>query len=156
MNLSPNWTYVADTVMGGVSDGQLSHGTVAGRDAARLTGSVSTENNGGFIQMAADLGPEGDVLDASDWTGISVDVLGNGEAYDLRLRTDALTRPWQSFRAEFRARAEWTVVSLPFTDFEAHNTQAHFDPARVRRVGILAVGRAFTADVAIAGLRLYR
>ena len=42
-----NWAYLADTVMGGVSQGraEFSNG------ALRLTGQVSTENNGGFIQV---------------------------------------------------------------------------------------------------------
>ena len=42
-----NWAYLADTVMGGVSQGRAEFSS----DALRLTGKVSTENNGGFIQV---------------------------------------------------------------------------------------------------------
>lgn len=153
--LNPDWEYVADTVMGGVSRGQATQEVVAGRAAIRLTGAVSLDNNGGFVQIAFDLA-DGDVFDASGYTGIALDVLGNGEVYDLRLRTDALTRPWQSFRAEFAAPATWTTVRLPFTAFEPHRTQAGFDPAGLRRIGVLAIGREMQADIAVTDVRLYR
>ena len=41
-----NWAYLADTVMGGVSRG----GAEFSAGVLRLTGQVSTKNNGGFIQ----------------------------------------------------------------------------------------------------------
>lgn len=155
MELSPNWEYVADTVMGGVSQGQATVGTVDGRRAIRLTGDVSLDNNGGFVQIAFDL-RGGAPFDASGWTGIALDVLGNGVAYDLRLRTDQITRPWQSFRAEFTAPGTWTTVQIPFTDLVPHRTEATFDPASLRRIGILAIGREMRADIAVAAVRLYR
>lgn len=156
MELTPDWAFVADTVMGGVSTGQVRFEQVAGRMAHRLTGRVSLDNNGGFVQMADDLAPPGAVLDAHAWRGIAFDSFGNGEAYEMRLRTDAITRPWQSFRAEFTAPPAWTEQRLPFDSFEAHRTEAAFDPARLRRVGLLAIGREFDADIAVANLRLYR
>lgn len=149
MDLIPNWEYVADSVMGGVSSGSLSNEIVAGRRAARLTGSVSLENDGGFLQMAFDING-GQSFDASAYTGLSLDVRGNGETYDLRLRTTDLTRPWQSFRASFQTSPVWRTVRLDFADFCPNKTDATLDPARLRRVGVLAVGRAFDADVAVA------
>lgn len=155
MELSPKWEYVADTVMGGVSRGQAVETTVQGRAAIHLTGDVSLDNNGGFVQVAFDLA-DGETFDASTWRGIKLDVFGNGEAYDLRLRTDQITRPWQSFRADFTAPDTWTTIQMPFADLQAHRTEATFDPARLRRIGILAIGREMRADIAIAGVRLYR
>ncbi len=154
MELSPDWEYVADTVMGGVSQGQAVQDRVAGRDAMRLTGAVSLENNGGFVQMAFDLNG-GDALDASAYSGLALDVLGNDERYDLRLRTDALDRPWQSFRCDFAAPPIWTRIDVLFSDLEAHRTSAQFDPKGLRRIGILAVGREMQADVAVSGLRFF-
>ncbi len=156
MDLTPDWQYVADGVMGGVSEGRATRETVAGRDALRLQGTVSLENNGGFIQLAGDLAPRRALFDASDWTGIAFESYGNTETYELRLRTDALTRPWQSFRAPFEAPPKWTAHQIPFTAFTPHRTEARFDPARLRRLGFLAIGRAFEADLAITALRLYR
>ncbi|MBZ8118619.1 CIA30 family protein [Roseovarius sp. LXJ103] len=154
MDLTPDWEYVADRVMGGVSTGGMAVETVKGRSAARLTGQVSLDNNGGFVQMAFDLA-DGASMDASPYAGIEIETCGNGETYDLRLRTDRLTRPWQSFRAEFLAPPEWQVIRIPFVHFAAHRTEAVFDPAGLRRIGVLAIGRVFEADVAIARIALY-
>ena len=156
MQINPNWEFVADTVMGGVSVGQITQEMVGGRPATRLTGQVSLENNGGFVQMAFDLRSDGGVLDASNYIGIELEVYGNAEEYDLRLRTDALTRPWQSFRTDFRATPAWRNLKIPFDQMVPHKTDALFDPARLRRVGILAIGRVFEADLAVAGVRFYR
>jgi adhesin HecA-like repeat protein len=154
--LAPHWEYVADTVMGGVSTGRLSRETVDGRAAVRLRGQVSLDNNGGFIQMAFDLRPDGRGVDLSDWRGIEFDLRGNGASYDIRLRTDQLSRPWQSFRTEVTAPLQWRAVRVAFADLIAHRTEADFDPAQVRRIGVLAVGRAFEADVSVAAVRLYQ
>ena len=151
MELDLTWEYVADTVMGGVSRGRIADEVIAGRRATRLTGDVSLDNDGGFIQMASDLPRDG-----GGFAGLEVDLIGNGEAYDLRLRTTDLTRPWQSYRTEVIAAADWTTHRIAFADFEAHRTDAPFDPAHLRRIGIVAVGRAFHADVAVAAVRFRR
>ena len=74
-----DWSYLADTVMGGVSQGQARmEGGVL-----RLTGRVSTANNGGFIQtrMRLDDGlPDGA-------RGLRLRVRGNGERYFIHIRT---------------------------------------------------------------------
>ena len=46
-----NWKYVSDQVMGGVSEGNVSLEQDGDMVFARLTGDVSTRNNGGFIQL---------------------------------------------------------------------------------------------------------
>ncbi len=155
LEISADWHFVSDTVMGGVSHGAVTMAMIDGREAARLTGRMSLENNGGFIQMAGDLGDDDGVLDARGWTGVALDVTGNGETYDLRLRTDQLARPWQSFRTDFIAEAGWRSLRIPFVAFEPNKTELVFDPGRLRRIGILAVGRIFQADVAVAGLQFY-
>ncbi len=155
MEFTPDWEYVADTVMGGVSTGQITQTQIDGRDATRLTGTVSLENNGGFVQMAFDLAPRGKTFDASAHTGVEITLSGNNETYDLRLRTDQLERPWQSFRTEVTAASGWRTLRIPFTAFEPHRTDATLDPARLRRFGVLAIGRVFQADIAVAGVRLY-
>ena len=151
-DLAPQWEFVGDTVMGGVSVGRVSAERIADRDATRLTGHVSLENNGGFVQMAFDINPGGMPFDASGYAGVAIDVLGNGETYDLRLRTSDLERPWQSYRASFVAPASWTTVRVPFTECVAHKTDTPFDARRIRRIGVLAIGRVFEANVAVASV----
>ena len=147
--------FISDRVMGGVSSGTLTREVVAGRLANRLRGEVSLANNGGFLQMALDLDPTGAPLDCGAFTGIAIEVSGNGEDYGLHLRTAGLTRPWQSYRQGFRAGGEWHTIRLPFTGFEAHRTDLPLDPAQLRRIGLVAIGRAFTADLAVASVSFY-
>jgi hypothetical protein len=154
--IGTRWELVADRVMGGVSSGAMAREHLAGRLALRMRGDVSLENNGGFVQIALDLAPDGGVLDARGWTGIEIDAFGNNEHYNLHLRTADVVRPWQSYRAEFIATPEWRTIQLPFATFEPHRIDAPLDLARLRRLGVVAIGRAFTADVAIGGLRFYR
>lgn len=150
------WELVTDGVMGGISTGGLARETLAGRPALRLTGTVSLANNGGFLQMALDLAPRGQVLDATAWDGIGVAVLGNGERYGVHLRDDTTARPWQSWRQEFAAGPKWRILQLRFGGFRPHRIDRPLDPARLRRLGLVAIGRAFTADLALGGLWLWR
>jgi Complex I intermediate-associated protein 30 (CIA30) len=148
-----NWQLLTDQVMGGVSKGTMVRDAIGGRSAIRMCGDVSLENNGGFVQIALDLSPDGGVVDASAWSGIELDVFGNGEEYGVHLRTHALTRPWQSYRQTFKADAEWRTVQLPFDRFAPHRTDILLDTHRLRRIGVVAIGRAFSADLALGGLR---
>ncbi len=152
--IGTEWELIGDSVMGGRSAGEMRREVVAHRLAVHMTGDVSLENNGGFIQIALDLST-GASIDVSGWSGFEIDVFGNGETYNLHLRTDDVERPWQSYRETFLASDSWRSVRLPFADFEAHRIDAPLDLTRVRRLGVVAIGRAFAADIAIAGLRLY-
>ncbi|TVS00548.1 MAG: CIA30 family protein [Rhodobacteraceae bacterium] len=150
------WELISDRVMGGVSRGVMEREMVASRMALRMRGAVSLENNGGFVQMALDMSPDGGTVDARAWRGIELDVLGNGEAYNLHLRTADVTRPWQSYRQGFTATREWRRLRLSFADFKPHRLDAALDLSRLRRLGLLAIGRAFDADLALAGIRFFR
>jgi hypothetical protein len=150
-----NWRLVTDGVMGGVSSGRLTTETIDGRPCLRLQGEVSTANNGGFIQAALDL--ESDELrHAGEYEGLVIDVLGNGEAYNLHLRQDGLWLPWQAFRASFATSQEWQTLYLPFSEFEAHATRAQLKPDRLKRIGLVAIGRDFPADVCLGRIGYYR
>ena len=150
-----DWELVADRVMGGVSNGTVHRETLRGREAIHLQGDVSLENNGGFLQIALDLAPDGASIDASRWAGLEIEVIGNDESYNLHLRTADVVRPWQSYRHSFIAAPEWQTVRLPFAEFEAHRVGAPLDLTTLRRIGIVAIGRAFHADIAIAGVRFF-
>ena len=158
--LGTRWQLVTDQVMGGVSRGTLTRETVAGRPALVMRGDVRLENNGGFIQMALDLArpeaPASGTLDAGNWQGLEIDVYGARQSYSLHLRTTDLDRPWQSFRQEFAVQPVWQSLRLPIADFVPHRTAAPLEPSRLRRLGIVAIGRAFMADLALGGVRFYR
>ena len=149
------WALISDRVMGGVSAGTMQREVVGGRDAIRMQGGVSLENNGGFLQIAIDLGDAGGEVDARNWAGIQMDVFGNDQIYNLHLRTSDIRRPWESYRQSFHAPARWTTVFLPFGEFAPHRTERPLNIARLRQIGIVAIGREFEADIAIADIRFY-
>jgi hypothetical protein len=149
------WELVRDGVMGGVSSGALRHEVIDGRAAWHLTGRVSLANNGGFVQMALDLAPGGGPIDARGYAGLAVTLRGDGGEYGVHLRTTAVTRPWQSWRAVLPTGGAWRRHELPFTAFAPHRIDAPLDPGRLRRIGIVAIGRPGPVDVALADLRFF-
>lgn len=152
-SIGTSWQLFTDQVMGGVSTGTMSREVVGGRLAIRMRGDIRLENNGGFVQMALDLSPDSGVVDASAWSGIELDLYGDDQEYGMHLRTSDLTRPWQSYRQSFRALPKWQTIRLPFAGFSPYRTEIPLDLRRLRRLGLAAIGRAFSADLAIGGLR---
>ncbi len=149
-----SWRFVTDQVMGGISDGQLTVDEADGRPCLRLHGRVRLENSGGFLQAALDL--KGEASRAfSSYEGVLLDVYGNGESYNVHLRTAAVRLPWQSYRASFQAPARWQTVRLPFSRFEPYRIDTPLDMGQVRRIGLVAIGRAFSADLSLGRLALY-
>ena len=151
--IGSRWQLFTDRVMGGVSNGTMVREMVAGRPAIRMRGDVSLENNGGFVQIALDLAADGKAIDASAWRGIELDVFGNDEDYNIHLRTENLIRPWQSYRQSFHADPRWRTFQFQFQDFTSYRTDTTLDTRRLRRVGLVAIGRAFSADLSVGGLR---
>ncbi|MDH3229049.1 MAG: CIA30 family protein [Alphaproteobacteria bacterium] len=151
-SLGTPWRGVSDRVMGGISEASVVRDVIDGRPCLRLCGEVRLENNGGFIQAALDLSASGDTLDASEYNGLRLVARGNGERYSVHLRTPDTVRPWQSYRAHFTAGPEWEVTNLPFAAFMPHRLDAALDIARLRRIGLVAIGRAFFADLAVCEL----
>lgn len=78
-----------------------------------------------------------------------------GEFND-RILEMQLSKPWQSFRAAFRADRHWKTLRVPFSNFVPHRHDIRFDPAHLRRIGVLAIGRELQADVEVAASRLFR
>jgi hypothetical protein len=154
--LGTHWRGVSDTVMGGISQVAITRDTIAGRRCLRLQGNVRLENNGGFVQAALDLAAQGKTFNASGYTGIRLVSRGNNERYSVHLRTPDNDRPWQSYRAHFKAGARWEKIDLPFASFTPYRLQTPLDSTRLKRIGLVAIGRAFRADLAIAELSFYR
>lgn len=149
------WRGVSDRVMGGISQASVTRSMIGGRSCLRLSGDVRLENNGGFIQASLDLDPAGSVVDASRYRGIRLVARGQDERYSVHLRTPDNHRPWQSYRAHFVAGPDWRDIDLPFAAFEPHRLDAPLDVRRLKRLGLVAIGRAFRADLAVAEIGFY-
>ena len=154
-SLGPQWRGVSDQVMGGISEATASHDVIDGLSCLRLTGDVRLENDGGFIQAALDLTRTDGTLDASKFSGARIIVRGNDEKYSVHLRTPDNRRSWQSYRSHFTAGPTWRTIDLPFSDFAPYRLKKSLDTSRLRRIGLVAIGRAFHADLAIGGVGLY-
>jgi hypothetical protein len=147
------WRFVADTVMGGVSSGQVEFIREDGDIHAHMTGSVSTENNGGFIQIRMDLQappPKGTV-------GLRLVVRGNDQRYFAHLRTSGTVLPWQYYQAGFEVTPEWSEVRLPFEAFKASGRLLRTVPKAqsLKSVGIVAFGRNHEAVIDVREVGFY-
>ena len=153
--LATQWRGVSDQIMGGLSETSISHVIVDGHPCMRMTGDVRLENNGGFIQASLDLAPSGQTFDASNFSGVRLMVYGNAEQYSVHLRTSDNVRPWQSYRTHFTAERKWETIQLPFKKILPHRLNTPLATARLRRAGLVAIGRPFQADLAVSELAFY-
>lgn len=147
-----DWRLFTDRVMGGMSDARADHGVVAGRMALRLSGRVSLEKSGGFIQVARTF--EGGRVDATPYRGIQLAVCGVPGSYAVHLRTADTRSPWQYYRADLRVTPAWQDVFLPWRAFEPASLRSPLDPSTLQRIGLVAGKVAFDAAVAISRLEL--
>lgn len=147
------WRFFADTVMGGVSTGQVDFVQEDGQTHAHLTGRVSTENNGGFIQIRLDLPdppPEGTA-------GVRLIVRGNEQQYFVHLRTKGTLLPWQYYQAGFMVTRDWAEVRLPFDTFVRSGALLRAVPraGSLTSIGIVAYGRDHDAEIDVREVGFY-
>lgn len=145
------WVCFTDAVMGGRSQGTAERVTVEGISALHLSGTVSLENNGGFIQAALPLGAEGAMFDASSYEGIELRTRGAPGPYYLHLRTRDTIRPWQLYQAPLPVTPRWETVVVPFSAFGPQRLERALDRATLLRLGVVAYGAAFEADLLATG-----
>ena len=147
------WRFVTDGVMGGVSRGSLSFETSDDVDFARLTGDVSTANNGGFIQLRTRL-PSGAGKDVS---GVYLRARGNSQKYFIHLRTRGTMLPWQYYQAEFDVSEDWQIFRLPLTGFKPSGSWLGKSPSprSIRSLGIVAYGRDHKAIIDVDEIGFY-
>ncbi|MFK7978273.1 MAG: CIA30 family protein [Halioglobus sp.] len=147
------WRFFADTVMGGVSTGQISFLSENGTQYARITGKVSTENNGGFIQIRTDLSsaPEEEIA------GVRLIVRGNNQQYFVHLRTRGTVLPWQYYQSGFLATEDWIEVQLPLASFQASGRMLRKIPKAqsLKSVAVVAFGRDHDAEIDVREIGFY-
>ncbi|MBT8445448.1 MAG: CIA30 family protein [Gammaproteobacteria bacterium] len=145
------WRGFTDRVMGGVSDADFGASIVDGRRCARMSGNVTRDSGGGFIQMAMYL----DRFSASGYAGLELFVFGNGEDYNLHVKTTDCRRHDQSYRATFHSEPRWQTIRLPWEALSPNRVAAPLDTSNLRRIGLLGWMRDFQADLALGAIALY-
>ncbi|MEM6308109.1 MAG: CIA30 family protein, partial [Pseudomonadota bacterium] len=132
------WTYLSDQVMGGVSQGRAQ----LIDDEILLQGTVSTANNGGFIQVRTP-------VNGMSGQGLRLRARGNGEVYYIHIRTPATVVPWHYYSASFTSGPEWADVNIPWAEFKPVTWMLprSLSPDQIKSVGIVAYGRDHNAQL---------
>ena len=150
------WQYVSDRVMGGVSDGQVNLEQDGEMFYARLTGNVSTANNGGFIQLRSRVSFVNSEREGKNLKGVRLNVRGNGEKYYIHIRTNESYSPSDYYAITFKTNTEWQMIDLPFNKFERRwSKETALDPKKIRSFGIVAYGRDHVSDISVSTLEFY-
>ena len=148
------WCFVTDKVMGGISNGSLEFKQEDETYFYRMTGELSLENNGGFIQFRTKIEnhPKG-----KSFKGVRLRVRGNNNEYTVHIRTKYLFLPWQYYESAFQATDAWTTVELPFATFRKSNfyQPSNVSSQDIKTIGIVAIGREFVAEIDLASIELY-
>ena len=155
-NPEKRWQFYTDRVMGGVSEGGASVRLGSEGPYVRLEGSVSTANNGGFIQIRRKVSEQ-----SRDAKGILLKVRGNGEAYYIHVNTsETIFLPQQYrfyYQASFPTSKNWSEVKIPFSTFKRSSTQIskYLNGKNLKTIGLLAYGRNHNALLEIKYLSFY-
>lgn len=147
------WRFLSDAVMGGISSGQVAFESDQGLAQARMTGSVSTANNGGFIQIRMKVQKAA----PANTVGIRLIVRGNDQRYFVHLRTGDTFLPWQFYQAGFDVKRDWTEVRLPLAEFKPSGSILPSVPraSSLTSIGIVAYGRNHDADISVREIGFY-
>jgi len=149
------WRGFSDRVMGGVSNARLTSATVDSKSCIRLSGNVTRERNGGFVQMAMYFGNRDAELDGTGYDGIELLVYGNNENYNVHLRTADCGWYDESYRTTFFAEPRWQRLRFPWESFKGNGISEPLDPSSLNRIAVLGWMREFQADVSLAEISLY-
>ena len=153
-NQAQQWNFITDQVMGGVSKGKFMVEKIDGVMCYKMTGDVSTKNNGGFIQIRTKLNPE---INSKDYIGVYIKVYGNEKKYNLHLRTGLTLAPWQYYSYTFFSSQNWIEIRAPFTQFKKSN---FYQPKsilgqNIKSVGLVAGFDDFKSDICLSEIGFY-
>ena len=149
-----NWSFFTDGVMGGFSEGSIRLDKINNTLCYRMLGNVTTENNGGFIQIRSQIKP---FVNISNFQGIYLKVYGNNKRYFLHLRTPLTVAPWQYYSYSFNAVDKWTEIKAPFDQFKKSN---FYQPnkllkQKIKSIGVVAGFENFQADICLSEIGFY-
>ena len=179
------WEFIADTVMGGVSKGRVQFVTDVNTGSSngdgdgdgdgdgngdsnqttgtvlKLSGTVSTANNGGFIQARLPLDQTATKQLPDTAQGIWLKARGNAQKYFVHVRTSGTLLPWQYYQAAFDTSDQWQTIKLAWDDFQPSGGLSGSIlrdvplAAKVKSIAIVAFGRDHEADVEVAEIGYY-
>ena len=164
--MAKEWKYQSDQVMGGVSEGDASLVQDGDMFFFRLTGDVSTRNNGGFVQFRSKISlfnkPEMFQLihnadkDGQELEVVRFNVRGNCERYHVMIRTYSTWSPSDYYYHTFDTSPDWKQVDLPFSEFRRSKSgDMDLGADQMRDFAVVAYGRDFKSDVSVSNISFY-
>ncbi|MGL2964792.1 CIA30 family protein [Flavobacterium sp. RSB2_4_14] len=105
-----NWNIVDDGVMGGLSSSEFS---IDGNGNAVFSGSVTTENNGGFCSVKYYLKP----ISIKENKFFYIRLKGDGKKYQFRAKSKR--GDYYSYIYEFQTTTDWQRIEIPISEMYA-------------------------------------
>lgn len=155
--LNTEWEGFTDRVMGGVSEMSVTRVPDRAHPFIRMQGTVSLENNGGFVQIRLKLASSLSTFDASGYQGIRLSVRGEGESYYIFLRTANTLLPWKYYAASVSVSEDWQALEIPWSAFKGgdYGRVGRLRTDRLKSVALVAYGKAFDARIDMREIGLY-
>ena len=152
-NPQEKWEFISDQVMGGVSDGKVEYFKENDISYARMTGIVSLENNGGFIQIRKKM----DFSLSKEVKSIKIQVRGNNQEYYIHIRTSGTILPWQYYQAPFIATDKWKTQDIKLLEFKRSGIMLakKINPKNIKSIAIVAYGKEHEAFVDVNNIIIY-
>ena len=146
-SINKNWKIITDQVMGGISQGQFNYQKIGDHDVVILTGSVSTKNNGGFIQIRRNLND----VNLNNVKKVTIIAKGNNEKYFIHLRTTFTVLPWQYYQSSFVVENNFKNFVLPLSDFKksGYLLPKKINPNNIKSIAIVAFGKNYNAELIV-------
>ena len=148
-----NWEFISDQVMGGVSFGSYEILNEGNLSFLKLTGFVSLENNGGFIQVRKNLKD----LKNMNFKGIKLNSRGNDKEYFIHIRTKFTLLPWQYYQGKFSVNSEWQEKKINLLEFKRSGVllPKYIKPQHILSVALVAFGKKHRVNLEVSEIAFY-
>ena len=139
------WEFISDNVMGGVSTGGVIFKPENQTHTALLSGYVSTDNKGGFIQIRRHIRK----VDLNEANFIGIVAKGNNQKYYIHLRTSGMIFPWQYYQTHFVVGEKFENFEIPISKFKRSGflLPEKIKPENITTFAIVAFGRNHDAEL---------
>ena len=146
-NQKNEWNFITDQVMGGISTGTYNYKKINDYNVIKITGNVSTKNNGGFIQIRRKLNN----INLTNAKNVRVIARGNNEKYFVHLRTTFTILPWQYYQYSFTVKKDFKNFILPISNFKKSGflLPDKINPKNIKSIGIVAFGKDYKAELIV-------
>ncbi|MHC4721530.1 MAG: methionine-R-sulfoxide reductase, partial [Planctomycetota bacterium] len=151
--IRPEWVLISDQGKGAKN---MQIGPHQGRDTLHMTGDVSLENNGSFIQASTNLHPGGKTFDASSFAGIYLRAKGNGQSYAIHLQTGHTRGPRQYYQGRFQTDRTWQDIKIDFGSFKPVSVGGSLESRYLKTVAIATITKQTEADIYVDEIGFYK